>query len=54
MLLSKWAWRDSNKSRFTKNQETSGLSSNLRLKTRWSKIPLIGDICFGDIKWMKQ
>ena len=46
MLLSKWAVCDCKKKRFIKKQETSGLLSNLGLKTTLSKIPLLGDILF--------
>ena len=50
MLLSKCAVYNSKISRFIKIQEASGLLSNLRLKTRWSKILLIGGILFWRYK----
>ena len=34
------------KSRFIENQEARGLLSNLGLRARLSKVPLLGDICF--------
>ena len=49
MILLKWAFCGSKKSRFIKNQETRGVLSNLGFKTPISKIPLLGDILF----WMQ-
>ena len=46
MVLSKCAICGSNKSRFIKNQEGKGLSSNLGIKTPLSKVPILGDILF--------
>ena len=46
MFFSKCAICDSKKSRFIENQEAKGLLSNLGLRTRLSKVPLLGDICF--------
>ena len=46
MLLSKCAKCGSKKSRFVKNQEKKGLSSNLGIRTPLSKILLLGDILF--------
>ena len=46
MILSKCAICCSTKSRFIKKQEASGILTNLGLKTRLSKIPLLGDILF--------
>ena len=46
MVLSKCAICDSKKSRFIKNQEAKGLSSNLGLRTPLSKLPILGDILF--------
>ena len=43
-ILSKFAVCNSRNSGFIKNQEASGLLSNLELKTHLSKIPLLGDI----------
>ena len=37
---------DSNKSKFIKQQEASGLLSSLRIKTPLSKIPLVGPLLF--------
>ena len=45
MLLSKCAICGSKKSRFIE-QEASGLSSSLGIKTPLSKIPLLGNILF--------
>ena len=42
MLLSKYAVCDSEKPKFIKEQETSGLLSSLRIKAPLSKIPLAG------------
>ena len=53
MVLSKCAICDSKKSRFIKNQEAKGLLSNLVIRTPLSKVPILGDICFKRIKWMK-
>ena len=46
MLLSKCEVRGSKKLRFIKEQDTSGLLSNLRIKTPLSKIPILGHILF--------
>ena len=46
VLLSKCAKGGSKKSRFIKNQEPKGLSSNLGIRTALSKVPLLGDIFF--------
>ena len=43
-MISKCAIRGSEKSRFIKNEEVSGILSNLGLKTPLNKIPLLGDI----------
>ena len=42
MLLSKCAVLDSKKSKFIKEQGTSGLLSSLGIKTPLNKIPLLG------------
>ena len=44
MLLSKCAICGSKKSRFTKTQEASGISSSLGLRAPLSKVSLLGDI----------
>ena len=46
MILSKCAICGSKKSKFIKKQEAKGLSSNLGIRTPFSKIPLLGDILF--------
>ena len=46
MILSKCAMCYNKKWRFIKKQESSGLLSNLGLKTLLTKIPLLGDILF--------
>ena len=46
MLLSECAVCDSKKSNFIKQEETSGLSSSLEIKTPLSKVPLAGTIFF--------
>ena len=46
MLLSKRAACDSKKSKFIKEQEASGLLSNLGTNTPLSKIPLVGPLLF--------
>ena len=46
MILSKWAICGSKKSRFIKNQEAKGLSSNLGIRTPLNKVPVLGDILF--------
>ena len=46
MLLSKCSICGSKKSRFIKNQEAKELLSNLGVRTRLSKIPILGDILF--------
>ena len=44
IILSKCAAHNNEKLIFIKNQKTSGLLSNLGLKTPLRKIPLLGDI----------
>ena len=46
MILSKYAICASKKSKFINKQEASGLSSKLGIKTRLSKIPILGDVLF--------
>ena len=46
MLLSKCAVCDSEKSKFIKNQEASGLLSSLGIKTSLNKIPLLSPLLF--------
>ena len=46
MVLSKCAICGSKKSRFIKNQEAKGLSSNLGVKKPLIKVPIMGDILF--------
>ena len=46
MVLSKCAICDIKKSRFIKNQEGKGLLSNLGVRVRLSKVPMLGDILF--------
>ena len=46
MILSKCAISGSKRSRFNKNQETKGLSSNLGVRTQLSKAPILGDFFF--------
>ena len=46
MVLSKFALCGSKKSKFIKKQEAKELLSNLGVRTRLSKIPLLGDILF--------
>ena len=46
MLLSKCAICGSNKARFIKKQEASGILSSLGFKKPLSKIPFLGDILF--------
>ena len=48
MLLSKCVIKvcNSKKSKFIKEQETSGLLSSLGIKTPFSKIPLVGPLLF--------
>ena len=43
-ILSKYAICGCKKSRFIKDQETTGLLSNLGVKTPLSKVPILGDI----------
>ena len=45
-LLSKCAVCDSEKSKFIKQQEASGLLSSLGIKTPLNKIPLVGPLLF--------
>ena len=47
MLLSKCTVCDSKKSKFIKQQETSGLLSSLGIKIPLSKIPLVGPFLFS-------
>ena len=44
MILSKYAVCDSKKARFVEEQETSGLLSNLQIKTPLNKILLVGSL----------
>ena len=44
MLLSKCAVCDSKKPKFIKEQEASGLSNRLEIKTPLNKIPLLGPL----------
>ena len=46
MLLLKCAVCDSEKSKFIKQQEVSGLSSSLGIKTAFDNIPLLGSLLF--------
>ena len=46
MLLSKWVVCDSEKSKFVKDIESSGLLNSLRIKTLLNKIPLLGPLLF--------
>ena len=46
MVLSKCAICNSKKSRFIKNQEAKGLTSNLGVKTSLSKVSILGAILF--------
>ena len=46
MLLSKCVMCDSKKSKFTKEQEASGLLSSLVIKPSLSKIPSVGPLLF--------
>ena len=45
-ILSKCTICESKKSRFTKDQKTKGLLSNLDVTTPLSKVPILGDILF--------
>ena len=54
MILSKCAACESKKSKFIKEQEGSGLLSNLGIKTPFSKIPLLGPLCFRAINKLMQ
>ena len=54
MILSKWAICGSEKWRFIKKQEASGILSNLGLKTPLNKIALLSDILFWThFDWME-
>ena len=53
MLLSKWAVCERKKSKFTKDQEASGLLSSLEEKIPLIKIPLGINMLMQDIKWIK-
>ena len=44
IILSKCAICGSRKSKFLNKQEAKGLLSNLSIKTRLSKIPVLGDL----------
>ena len=44
MLMSRYVECDNKKSKFVKEQEASGLLSQLGIRTPLSKIPLLGDI----------
>ena len=46
MLLLKCAVCDSKKSKFIKQQEVSGLSNSLGIKTPFDNIPLLGSLLF--------
>ena len=46
MLLSKFSVCDGKKSKGIKQQEASGLISNLGIKTSLKKIPLVGPFLF--------
>ena len=46
MLFSKCAVCDSEKSKFIKQEEATGLLSSLEIKTPLSKIPLVGPLLF--------
>ena len=46
MILSKCVKCGNKKSRFIIKQETSGILSNLGLRTPLNKVPLLGDILF--------
>ena len=50
MLLSKCVACNSQKSRFSKEQETSGLLGSLAIKALLSKLHLLGDILFQRYK----
>ena len=50
MILSKCAICGSEKSRFIKKKEASGILSNLGLKTPLSKISLLGSILLKNYK----
>ena len=54
MVLSNFAVCCSKKSRFIKEQEASGISSSLGLRTPFSKIPLVSPICLRGIKKLIQ
>ena len=46
MLLSNYVVCNSKKSKFIKQQESSGLLRSLGIKTSLSKIPLVGPLLF--------
>ena len=46
MILSKCKTYGRKKSRFIKHSEEKGLLSNLGLRTRLSKVPLLGNVLF--------
>ena len=46
MVLSNCTICSSKKSRFIRNQEAKGLLSNLGIRTRLSKVPILRDILF--------
>ena len=53
MLLWKYKVSNSIKSKFIKEQEASGLLSNLGIKTPLNKLLLLGPISLKGRKWMK-
>ena len=46
MILSKCTICNSKKSKFINQQEAKGLLSKLRIKTSFSKLPILGDVLF--------
>ena len=46
MILSKCTICNSKKSKFINKQQAKGLLSNLGIKTRLNKVPILGDILF--------
>ena len=50
MILAKCAICGSKKSKFIKKQEASGILSSVGIRTSLSKIPVLGDIFFFNIK----
>ena len=49
----KCAFFDSEKSRFIKEQEASGLLSSLGIRSSFSQIPLVCHLYFKDVKQVK-